>query len=112
MLLDLSYFDPVQMTIIDPMHNLFLGTSKRFMNTLIETDKITNDDFSLIQETVKSFKVPDGVGRILGKIKSNFLGLTAEQWLNWTVIYSIVALKGKVSDEMLECCMASLYIGL
>ena len=27
-LLDLPYFDPVRMTIIDPMHNLYLGTAK------------------------------------------------------------------------------------
>lgn len=26
-LLDLDYFDPVRMTFINPMHNLFLGTA-------------------------------------------------------------------------------------
>lgn len=30
-LLDLPYFDPVRMSIIDPMHNLFLGTAKRVL---------------------------------------------------------------------------------
>lgn len=30
-LLELEYFDPVTMTIIDPMHNLFLGTAKRML---------------------------------------------------------------------------------
>ena len=30
-LLDLPYFDPVRMTIIDPMHNLFLGTAKHML---------------------------------------------------------------------------------
>ena len=28
-LLQLPYFDPVKMTVIDPMHNLYLGTAKR-----------------------------------------------------------------------------------
>lgn len=28
-LLELCYFDPVGMLLIDPMHNLFLGTAKR-----------------------------------------------------------------------------------
>ena len=101
-LLDLPYFDPVRMTIIDPMHNLFLGTAKRFM-TVLTDDMITKEDIVVIQDTVSSFKVPRGVGRILWKIKSNFSGLTAEQWMNWTIIYSIAALKGKISDEVLEC---------
>lgn len=30
-LLELEYFDPIRMTIIDPMHDLFLGTAKRMM---------------------------------------------------------------------------------
>ena len=30
-LLDLPYFDPVRMTIIDPMYNLFLGTAKHIL---------------------------------------------------------------------------------
>ena len=29
-LLDLPYFDPVRMSIVDPMHNMFLGTAKLF----------------------------------------------------------------------------------
>ena len=30
-LLDLPYFDPVRMCIIDPMHNLYLGSAKRIL---------------------------------------------------------------------------------
>ena len=30
-LLKLSYFDPIQMLAIDPMHNLFLGTAKKML---------------------------------------------------------------------------------
>ena len=102
-LLDLPYFDPIRMTIIDPMHNLFLGTSKRFMSVLFDTGTISKDRLTFIQEVVKGMNVPDGVGRILWKIKSGFAGLTAEQWMNWTVIYSIVALKDLVTEETLEC---------
>lgn len=29
-LLDLPYFRPIEMLLIDPMHNLFLGTAKHF----------------------------------------------------------------------------------
>ena len=31
---DLSYFCPIDMLLIDPMHNLFLGTAKHFARDL------------------------------------------------------------------------------
>ena len=102
-LLDLPYFDPVRMHVIDPMHNLFLGSAKRFMSVLIDTGAISKDCLLSIQKTVDSITVPDGIGRIPLKIQSGFSRLTAEQWKNWTVLYSIVALKPLVSFEILEC---------
>ena len=33
-LLDLPYFRPIEMFLIDPMHNLFLGTAKHFARDL------------------------------------------------------------------------------
>ena len=31
-LLELVYFDPIRMTSLDPMHNLFLGTAKHMIS--------------------------------------------------------------------------------
>lgn len=42
-LLDLDYFDPVRMTPIDPMHNLFLGTAKH-MISVWKTKLILNEN--------------------------------------------------------------------
>lgn len=33
-LLELTYFDPVKMTVVDPMHNLFLGSAKHVMKDM------------------------------------------------------------------------------
>ena len=33
-LIELPYFDPIRFTIVDPMHNLFLGTAKHVMKNL------------------------------------------------------------------------------
>lgn len=33
-LLDLPYFDPISMTIIDPMHNLYSGTAKHILKDI------------------------------------------------------------------------------
>ena len=38
----LEYFDPVRSTIIDPMHNLFLGTAKRMVTVWIKNNLITD----------------------------------------------------------------------
>ena len=91
------------MTIVDPMHNLFLGTSKHFMSVLLDNKKLSKEHLTSIQEIVSSVNVPDGVGRISWKIQSGFSSLTAEQWRNWTVIYSIVALKNILSIDIIEC---------
>jgi len=39
-LLDLPYFDPVTFTVIDPMHNLYLGTAKHVFKLWIEKETL------------------------------------------------------------------------
>ena len=47
--------------------------------------------------------VPQDIDRIPGKISSSFTGLTADQWKNWTLVYSLFALKGILPEEHLQC---------
>ena len=48
-LLELFYFDPVQMLLIDPMHNLFLGTAKRMtQNIWIGNNILTSNNLRVI----------------------------------------------------------------
>ena len=49
-LLELEYFDAVRFTVIDPMHNLFLGTAKRMFQLWIEKDLLTKDKLKDIEE--------------------------------------------------------------
>ena len=81
-LLDLPYFDPIRMTIIDPMHNLYLGSAKRLITAWIEHGFITKADLNLIQSRVNSVTTPHYVGRIPNKIASSFSGFTADQFKN------------------------------
>ena len=37
-LLQLPYFDPIRMTIIDPMQNLYLGTAKHMLRMWIDRE--------------------------------------------------------------------------
>jgi len=64
---------------------------------------ISDGAFDLIQERVNSVVVPPGIGRNPHKIKSGFASFTADQWKNWVVYYSTIALFDTPSTEHLEC---------
>ena len=103
---ELEYFDCIRYFVVDPMHNLYLGTAKHMMKNVWlneNNDFISDEDFQRIQELVDSMTVPQDIGRIPGKISCSFSGFTADQWKNWTTVYSLFALKGVIPDKHLEC---------
>ena len=87
-LLELPYFNAPRMCIIDPMHNLLLGTSKMMVEIWKTSGILSVKDFAVIQLRVDSFVCPSEVGRVPSKISSSFSGFTAEQWKNWTIYFS------------------------
>ena len=76
-LLSLPYFDPVKFTIIDPMHNLFLGTGKYAFEVWMDVGIITKKHLKHFQDIVEKFVVPTDVGRIPSSIGSGVRGFTA-----------------------------------
>lgn len=102
-LLELPYFDPVRMCVIDPMHNLLLGTAKHITEIWKTTSILSSKDFDLIQEKVNSFVSPADIGRLPFKISSGFSGFTAEQWKNWIIFYSLFALKDILPWQHYNC---------
>ena len=78
-LLELPYFRPVEMVLIDPMHNLFLGTAKHFTrDILIGRNILGGSEIAKIEERLKRSVVPCGLGRLPVSIKPGVF-LTAEQ---------------------------------
>ena len=102
-LLELEYFDAVRFTVIDPMHNLFLGTAKRMFQLWIEKDLLTKSKLKLLEEKINKLDVGTGFGRLPHKIASNHGKYKASQWKNWTIIYSTYALHGLLPNEHLNC---------
>ena len=102
-LLELPYFDPVRMCVVDPMHNLLLGTAKHITEIWKTTSILSSKDFDLIQEKVNSFVSPADIGRLPFKISSGFSGFTAEQWKNWIIFYSLFALKDILPWQHYNC---------
>ena len=101
-LLKLPYFNPIRMLVIDPMHNLFLGTAKHMLKVWNQSDLVIRSDFVSLQKTVDSI-VPSDVGRIPRKIETGFSGFTADQFKNWVTLFSIPSLHGILNEEHLEC---------
>ena len=99
-LLELPYFNPVRMCIVDQMHNLLLGTAKHMMSVWSELGLITVSHYKDIQSNVDSFFTPQDVGRIPTKIASGFSGFKADQWRNWTSLY---CLKGILPFRHYNC---------
>ena len=95
-LLDLPYFDVVRQHVIDPMHKLFLGLAKHTVSIWKDKYWTRNSDTESIQEVVDRFQVPSDIGRIPSRISAGFSGFTADQWKHWTLLYSLVALKGRI----------------
>ena len=87
-LLELPYYDVVRMCVVDPMHNLLLGTAKHVLGIWKTKGILDQSNFDLIQLKVDSFVTPHDVGRIPSKIASGFAGFTADQWRNWILLYS------------------------
>ena len=91
--LRLLYFDIVEYHVVDPMHNLLLGTVKYLMTFWKDNKILTKQQMEHIQTEVDDICVPAEIGRIPHKISSNFSSFTADQWKNWVYIYSVLSLQ-------------------
>jgi len=102
MLLELPYFDPVRMLPIDPMHNLFLGTAKHITKSVLITRGVLSaSHLDIIHQRLKCFQLPVNIGRIPSRIESGAT-FTAQQWLNWTIYFSIYCLYNLLSVDEIE----------
>lgn len=108
LLLELPYLDLVRFHIINPMHNLLLGTAKHVMKTWMKNEVIISQHLETIDERVSKIHSPYDIGHLPLKISSAFAGFTADQWLNWTLVYSAVALKGLLPQNHYNCWL--LYV--
>jgi len=100
----LPYFNAFRFTCIDPMHNLFLGTSKRMLEKAwLSTNRIDSKQLKSIQKIIDSMPTPSDIGRIPHKIASGFAGFTADQWKTWVLVYSTCALHDILEEEDRRC---------
>ena len=102
-LFELPYYDAIRFTVIDPMHNLFLGIAKHLITIWKDNGILTNIHFQNIQQKIEIMNVPLDVGRIPYRIESGMASLTADQWKTWTCLYSLYVLHDVLPKEHLNC---------
>ncbi|XP_065917612.1 uncharacterized protein [Dysidea avara] len=79
-------------------------TPKRILHKEgLKNGLINNKALEEIQEIVHNCTVPSGVGRIPSKISSNFSKLTADEWKNWTLLFSPLVLHNYLPQDHLDC---------
>lgn len=98
---ELEYFDCVRFHVIDPMHNLFLGTAKYVFKVWAE-NVFTKEQLKKLSQKIEELNSATSIGRIPRKIGSNYGNYTAQEWKNWTLIFSMYALYGILPDNQLR----------
>lgn len=68
LLVRLPYYDNIKFCIVDPMHNLLLGTAKHMISVWTSTGVIKKNHLLDIQEMVDRFITPSDIGRIPANI--------------------------------------------
>ena len=102
-LLELPYFDAIKFGLIDPMHNLFLGTAKKMFECWVDNGHLGPRGLATISTGIEQLKIPSDVGRMPSNITGSYSRFTAEEWKNWTLYYSLIVLDGVLNDDHLEC---------
>ena len=102
-LVHLPYFDIIRCHVIDPMHCIFLGLAKHTIQIWKDKKILTANDFSLLQRKVDIMVSPSKIGRVPRKIDSGFSSITADEWKNWILLYSVFALHGVIGDSHFKC---------
>lgn len=101
-LCELRYFDNVRFVVIDLMHNLLLGTTKRMLKIWKTSGLLQDKGLKNLQERVDGIATPAGIGRLPLKIASGFAGFTTDQFKNWNIIFSSFALTDILPKEHLQ----------
>lgn len=102
-LIELNYFDAITFCVIDPMHNLFLGTAKKVFKLWVERYILSKKKLEKVESRLEEVNSFTDIGRIPTHISGNYGVFSAAEWKNWTVTFSLYALCGILPEEDYRC---------
>ncbi|KAG1448043.1 hypothetical protein G6F56_009062 [Rhizopus delemar] len=89
----LSYFDCIRCSLVDPMHNLYMGTENRMAHLWIERKLIKPTALRTMQQLASGVIAPPGYDDLQRNIGSGFSFMKSDQWRSWCLVYSPFVLK-------------------
>ena len=106
----LPYFDTIRMTVIDSIHNLFLGSVKNLLKIWKELGYLNKANLEKIQEKKDSFIITHEVGKIPKKIICGFDGFNADEYKTILLLFSIYSLYGIIPSRDLNCIFLPVHV--
>ena len=110
LLIKLPYIDLIRFTVIDPMHNLYLGTAKRMIHYWTNEQQhdtshpiLTKADLKVIQEIINTNLPLSNISHIPHKIAAGFSSFMADQWCSWILLYSTFCLCNYLPENHRHC---------
>ena len=88
----LPYFDLILLHVIDPMHNLLLGTAKHAFVVWVDLNLISLQHIAKIDTLMKEVSKCKEIGRSTKSISTS-KSMKAEEWKNWVLLFSLYCLK-------------------
>lgn len=83
----LTYLNIVRCSTIDPMHNLFLGTSKKMVSIWKDSKLLTDDQFAQMAKDAESLVIPPNYAKLpFRKIASGLTNLKSDEWRSWCLV--------------------------
>lgn len=97
-LIELDYFDPINSSVIDVMHTLWLGVTKRYFAFLrhvkggLPKASGKKNKLMMLSRWINRIDVPHDIGRMPGKWTGKFGFFKAIEWVNFSSIFAVAAL--------------------
>ncbi|KAG2204626.1 hypothetical protein INT45_003618, partial [Circinella minor] len=105
----LKYFQRSRQVLLDPFHNLYLGTCKRMMelwrrmvNPTTGKPLLTKDHFTEMQKEAEQIELPPGFEISKSKIGGHFAFMKGAEWRTWVLALSSILLKNRLPPQHLK----------
>ena len=72
------------------------------MEVWTKNNILAKQDLVIAEERMSHMQAPYSIGHLPLKIGSGFPGFTADQWRNWTISYSAIALRDVLHRDHLQ----------
>ncbi|KAG2208191.1 hypothetical protein INT45_000721 [Circinella minor] len=112
----LKYFQRSRQVLLDPFHNLYLGTCKRMMelwrrmvNPTTGKPLLTKDHFTEMQREAELIELPPGFDISKSKIGGHFAFMKGAEWRTWVLALSPILLKNRLPPQHLKILLKFVY---